>query len=334
MYYSALRNFFIAAGLLVFSLVVGVVGFIVFEDYTLIDSVYMTIITLSTVGFKEVEPLTDSGKLFVTVYILLNIGIFAYVVSTITTYVFEGEFKKIFRNIMFGRQVKKLKDHVIVCGYGRHGSRVCKELRKDKTHFVIIEKNADRLESPDGEKSLTIHGDATLDDTLVEAGIGHARALISTLPTDADNVFITLTAKGLNPAIRVIARASGRNSENKLYRAGANKVVLPDILGGIYMAHLITKPFVVEFLDILNGMGDDNLKLEDFTFNQLKEQFRNKSLSELDIGQVTGATVVGIKNEDRGFVFGPNHDTVIGESDVLILLGSDESIRRFKEYCR
>ena len=195
MHYASLKKFFIATGLLVFSLAVGVIGFIAIEDYKLLDSVYMTIITLSTVGFKEVEPLSDPGKLFVAVYILLNIGIFTYVVSILTTYVFEGELQKVFKNIMFGREVKKLKDHVIVCGYGRHGSRVCKELEKDKTPFVIIEKRAELLEFPDGEKPPAINGDATLDDTLTAAEIGKARALISTLPTDADNVFITLTAK-------------------------------------------------------------------------------------------------------------------------------------------
>jgi len=130
MKYISLKRFFIAAGLLVFSLFSGIVGFILIEDYGLLDSVYMTVITLSTVGFKEVEPLSDSGKLFVAVYILLNIGIFAYVVSTITTYIFGGEFQKIFKNIMLGREVKKLKNHVIVCGYGRHGSRACQELKR------------------------------------------------------------------------------------------------------------------------------------------------------------------------------------------------------------
>lgn len=292
----------------------------------------MTIITLSTVGFKEVEPLSDSGKLFVAVYILLNIGIFAYVVSTITTYIFGGEFQKIFKNIMFGREVKKLKNHVIVCGYGRHGSRACQELKKNNTDYVIIEKDPQKLEFPDGEKSPVINGDATLDDILSKAAIINARALITTLPHDADNVYIALTAKELNPNLLVISRATDHNSEKKLYRAGADKVVLPDILGALHMANLITRPNVIEFLEILNGVRDSELKLEEFEYSQLKDKYKDKTLKELDISKITGATVVGVKDHEQGFLFGPKHDTQIGQKDVLILLGSEDSLRRFKDY--
>jgi voltage-gated potassium channel len=334
MKFSELRKFFISAGLLLFSLFVGVTGFIVVEGYNLLDSFYMTALTISTVGFDEVKPLSDSGKLFATVYIILNLGIFAYVVSTITTYIFEGELQKIFKYLIFGRELKKLKNHVIVCGYGRHGSRSCKELVKSQTPFVIIDKETGQLEFQADEKFPVVNGDATTDDALIEAGILKARALITTLPHDADNVFITLTAKELNPAVKVISRASDKNSEKKLYRAGANRVVLPDILGGIHMAHLITKPYVVEFLEILNGMGDGHLKLEDYTFDQLKDKYQNKTLGELNIATNTGATVVGLKSLKQGFTFRPNHDTVVTESDVLILLGSIESLNRFESYCK
>ena len=326
MKYISLKRFFIAAGLLVFSLFSGIVGFILTEDYRLLDSVYMTVITLSTVGFKEVEPLSDSGKLFVAVYILLNIGIYAYIVSTITTYIFGGEFQKIYKNIMLGREVKKLKNHVIVCGYGRHGSRACQELKKNNTDYVIIEKDPNRLELPDGEKSPVING----DDTLSMAAIKNARALITTLPHDADNVYITLTAKELNPNLLVISRATDHNSEKKLYRAGADKVVLPDILGALHMANLITRPNVIEFLEILNGVRDSELKLEEFEYSQLKDKY--KTLKELDISKITVATVVGVKYHEQGFLFGPKHDTQIGQKDVLILLGSEDSLHRFKDY--
>ena len=306
----------------------------VIEGYSLLDSLYMTTITLSTVGYKEVQPLSDSGKLFVTVYIVLNIGIFAYVVSTITTYVFEGELQKVFKSLLFGREIKKLKNHVIVCGYGRHGSRSSKELAKSNTPFVVIEKDPEQLEFQEGEKFSAINGDATLDDTLIEAGINKARALITTLPHDADNVFITLTAKEINPAVTVIARASDRNSEKKLRRAGADRVVLPDILGGVHMAHLVTKPYVVEFLQLLNGMDDNQLKLEDYTTEQLREEYRNKTLGELNINATTGARVVGIKSSTHGFTFGPDPNTVIADDHVLILFGTKESLKKFDRYCK
>ena len=331
---SGLKKFIIAALLMLFSISTGIIGFILVEGFSLLDSLYMTVITLSTVGFKEVEPLSDSGKLFASVYILFNIGIFAYIVSTITTYLFEGELEKIFKTIMFGREVKKLKNHVIVCGYGRNGSRACLEFINSNTPFVIIEKDPNQLESLQDRGTPVIVGDAISDDVLMEAGVDRALALITTLPEDADNVFITLTAKELNPAVKVIARAADRSSEKKLLRAGASRVVLPDILGGIHMAHLITKPYVVEFLEILNGLGEENLKLEDYSFDQLQEQYQNKTLQELEIKENTGATIVGIKSAERGFVFGPGHDTVVSNRDVLILLGSEESLKRFEKYCR
>ncbi len=332
MRYVSLKKLFIATTLMVCSILVGIAGFVVIEDYNLLDSVYMTAITLSTVGFREVEPLSDYGKLFLTVYILLNIVIFAYVVSTITTYVFEGEFQKIFKNLKFGREVNKLKNHVIVCGFGRYGSRACQELKRNKTPIVIIENDPDQLKLLEAEKSPVVSGDATLDGVLLQAAIKTARALITTLPHDADNVYITLTAKELNPDIMVISRATDQNSEKKLRIAGANRVVLPDILGALHMANFITRPYVIEFLEILNGVGDSELKLEEFKYAQLKDEYKDKTLRELDIKNNTGATVVGVKDSENGFSFGPKHDTQIGQKDVLILLGSDECLNRFKEY--
>ena len=334
MEYLGLRKFIIAAALLVSSITIGILGFGIIEGFSLLDSAYMTVITLSTVGFNEVHPLSSNGKLFATVYILFNIGVFAYIISTISTYLFEGELQKIFKSIKFDREVKKLKNHVIVCGYGRHGSRACMELRKSDTPFLIIDKTVDFHELPQHDKPPAITGDATIDDTLLDAGIDNASALITTLPHDADNVFITLTAKELNPAIKVIARASDRNAEKKLIRAGADRVVLPDILGGVHMAHLITKPYVVEFLEILNGLGEGQLKLEDFLYEQLKDEYQDKTLAELAIRENTGATVVGIKSPGKGFIFGPGHDTVVSHEDVLILLGSEQSLKRFDLYCR
>ena len=307
----------------------GILGFQWIAGFGVLDSIYMTVITLSTVGFKEVEPLSDAGKVFASAYILFNIVIFAYIVSTITTYLFEGELERMFKNLLTGRELKKIKDHVVVCGYGRQGSRVCEALKSSHTPFLIIEKNAAVLEQPHGEKLPAVVGDATDDNTLVDAGIDRAKAMITTLPHDADNVFITLTAKELNPKVEVISRATDQNAEKKLKRAGADRVVLPDILGGMHMANLVTKPYVVEFLEVLNGMGTSNLKLEDCTFSQLKSEFHNKSLKDLRISETTGATVLGIKTASSGFIFRPDPETLINENDVLIILGSEDHLRQF-----
>ena len=233
---------------------------------------------------------------------------------------------------MFDWQVKKIKDHVIVCGYGRNGSRACNELIKMKTPLIVVEKDLECLENVP-EELPSLHGDASLDENLAKAGIERAKAIITTLPHDADNVFITMSAKEHNPNITVIARASDVGSEQKLYRAGADRVVMPDILGGIHMASLITKPYVIEFLEILNGIGDSDLRLEEFSFSQLKPNYQNKSIRELEISKNTGATLLGIKDNSQGFLFGPNLNAVIGRNDVMIILGSDESIQKFKNYC-
>jgi voltage-gated potassium channel len=328
--YPRLRKFFIAAFLSVLSLLIGVWGFSWIEGYDFLDSLYMTIITISTVGYREVQPLSEGGKLFVVIYIMMNIGIFTYVVSIITTYVFEGELNKIYRHIMFGQQVRKMKNHVIVCGYGRNGSRACEELRQNGTPLVIIEKDPHQLTSIEG--FTVIQGDATLDETLKSAGIERAQALISTLPHDADNVFIAMSARDLNRGINIIARATDHHSEQKLLRAGADAVVMPDILGGMHMANMITKPYVIEFLEILNGMGNTDLKLEEYGYELLKSQYQNRTLEELSIKQKTGATVIGVKDNRRGFLFGPPKDTVIGPKDVLIVLGAEDSLARMKEY--
>ena len=172
----------------------------------------------------------------------------------------------------------------------------------------------------------------TLDETLKSAGIERAQALISTLPHDADNVFIAMSARDLNRGINIIARATDHHSEQKLIRAGADAVVMPDILGGMHMANMITKPYVIEFLEILNGMGNSDLKLEEYGYELLKSQYQNRTLEELSIKQQTGATVIGVKDNRRGFLFGPPKTTVIGPKDVLIVLGAEENLARMKEY--
>lgn len=328
--YPRLRKFFIAALLSVLSVLIGVLGFSMVEGYGFLDSLYMTLITISTVGYREVQPLSQEGKLFVVIYIMMNIGIFTYVVSIITTYVFEGELNKIYRHIMFGQQVRKMKNHVIVCGYGRNGSRACAELRRNGTPLVIIEKDAQQLGATDDYT--VIQGDATLDETLKSAGIERAQALISTLPHDADNVFIAMSARDLNRGITIISRATDHHSEQKLLRAGADAVVMPDVLGGMHMANMITKPYVIEFLEILNGMGNSNLKLEEYSYDLFKPKFQNRTLEELSIRHQTGATVIGVKDNRKGFLFGPPKDTIIGPKDVLIVLGEEDQLELVKEY--
>ncbi len=328
-----LKKFLIALIYFITSILVGVGGYIIIEGYNPIDALYMTIITISTVGFREVHPLSDTGKLFTAVYIIFNLIFFAYLVSTVAHYIFEGELNRIFRRIMASREVSKLKNHIILCGFGRNGRRAAMELSNSKKRFVIIENEEISLEKfPDADKKFNfIIGDATQDEVLKMAGIERANTIITTLPKDSENVFITLTARELNPGIKIISRASDENVEKKLHRAGADYVVMPDALGGYHMANIVTKPFIVEFVELLSGFGESDFILEEVSYMEMKQDFRDLPLSELNIRKQTGTTVIGFKNHKKGFIFNPEPQTVFTHQDVMIILGKEKSIREFKK---
>ncbi|MCB0492334.1 MAG: potassium channel protein [Cyclobacteriaceae bacterium] len=320
--------------MLLVSIGTGTITFTLLEDYSLLDAFYMTMLMVSTVGFREVSPLSDNGKIFASLYMMFNLGIYAYIVSVISRYIFEGEFKKIFTTFIFNNKTKKLKNHVIVVGYGKTGARTCEELLKNEVQFILIEHDPHVLQYlPENPRFQILKEDATREEVLMKARIEVAKSLIVTLPNDTDNMIICITAKGINPNLNIIARASEESAEKKLYRAGANKVVKPFAIGGIHMAHLITQPYVIEFLEILTGIKDQDLQLEEYMFNELKEDFKNKTIKELDIRQNTGATVIGVKDPEKGFIFDPNSETIIKKGDVLIVLGSHESLKKFQMYC-
>lgn len=332
--HSGFSKFFWASGLITLSAIIGTIGYMVVEDYTVIEALYMAILVISTVGFHEVHPLSDSGRVFTSIYIIFNFATLAYAISVITIYVFEGEFRKIFKHYLINKKVKKLKDHVIVCGYGRNGAIACEELAKGKQKFVVIENKPEILKHiPDNPNFDVITGEPWEEEILELAGIRNAKALIISLQHDADNIVIALTAKGLNPNVQIVSKASSDGTVKKLMNAGAHSVVKPYSLGGIHLANLITRPYVIEFLELITGISDHHLKLEEFQFQELKEEYKNRSIKELDIRKNTGATVIGFKVPDEGFVFNPSADTIITEDAVLIVLGTDESIASFKMYC-
>lgn len=327
-----LDSFVTALGFFAISIVIGILWFFFMEDMVFVDAMYMTIITISTVGFTEVKELSEAGRVFTSIYILMNLGIFAYVVSVFSTYFFEGKLRSIFKDYVSVKEISKMDQHVIVCGFGRNGKQACAELKKSGKDFIIIELSAEIHEMiPEDMKSFM--GDATKDDNLKQVGIEKASSIIITTPSDASNVFITLTARHLNQRLHIISRASNPETESKLYKAGADKVIMPDVLGGMFMAQLVTKPIVIEFLDLLNGVSETKYYLEEVSYKDLKASYRNKTLAELDIEERVGATVVGVKDDLKGLIPSPGKDTFIGEDDHLIILGSDSKLDRFfQEY--
>ncbi|GAA4497500.1 potassium channel protein [Hymenobacter ginsengisoli] len=326
-----LTRLWLALGLLVFSFAVGVGGFMGIEHYPLLDAFYMTVITASTVGFGEVHPLSDMGRLFTSFYILFNLLVVAYLVSVLTTYIFDGELRHLFRMIRADQEIKSFRDHVIVCGFGRNGFKAYDELRHSGTRAVVIEQNQQLLTAANEAMHAQIpavFGDATTETTLRQAGIEHARALITTLPKDADNVFVALTARELNPHLTIISRASARSSVSKLISAGANSVVMPDEIGGSHMANLIIRPEVIKFLDMISGLDPNKLRLEELPYNELKPSMRGQSIRELDVRSRTGATIIALRRGENGELeVSPAADYRTMAGDVLLVLGNEAQIQ-------
>jgi len=321
--------------LVIFSVMTGILGFMFVEDYSFSEAFYMTIITVSTVGFGELKPLTENGRMFVSFYIVFNLSIFAYFLSVTSKFLFEGELINLYQSFLSSREMNALKNHVIVCGCGRNGHRACLEMMKEGVDFIVIDMSRDTLETRFGDKFSTINfliGDATQEETLKKAGIDRAKALIAAVPQDATNVFIALTARDLNSKIKIIARAMNQSTESKLKRAGANYVVMPDNIGGHYMYLMVNKPHVVDFLDMMNGIGDIKLELEEIGYYEFKEEFRNKSVKDLDVRTISRVTFIGYKNKETGFEFNPNSSVYLNEGEFFIVLGTHEDLKQFKEH--
>jgi len=330
-----LRQLVFSFVLLISSLLIGISGLMTIEGFDFWKAFYLSVIIVSTVGMNEVGSVSETGRIFISFYIIFNLSIFAYFVSVITKYLFEGELREIFKSYMVSRVADKLKNHTIVCGYGKNGTKACEELHRSNVPFVLIELDAELVDDKyaNDNNVFMVQGDATSDDVLLAAGIQRARTIITTLPKDADNVFVTLTARELNPAIKIVARASEESSVSKLRRAGAHHVVMPDAIGGHHMATLVTRPEVVEFLGMLNGMGAEKLELDEIRFENMKEEFRGKTLKEMNLREMTGVNILGYKDPEKGFVFNPHPSTIFRDGDVAIVLGNKEELEKFMRYC-
>ncbi|MCC7303555.1 MAG: potassium channel protein [Bacteroidia bacterium] len=304
----------------------------IIEDFSFLDALYMTIITVATVGFREVHPLGDGGMIFTVILIIISFGTFAYAITSLTTYVMDGEFNRYFQERKMSKAIDALEGHVIICGYGRNGRQAAHVLKKHDKRFVVIESKKELTESLTHRYTdLVICEDATKDETLEKAGIRKASALITTLPMDADNLFIVLSARALNQGLCIISRASDDNSDKKLKTAGANNVIMPDRIGGAHMASLVLKPDVIEFIDVITGQGGDTINLEEITFDNLPEHLRNHSIKDLEVRNRSGANIIGFKTGSGDYVINPSAETKIIPGAKLFVLGTSEQIRKLRE---
>lgn len=310
--------------LILFVSLVGTIGYYLIEEqWSMLDAFYMTIITLTTVGFGETHDLTDKGRVFTIVLIISSMGIAGYSVSTIASFVLEGQLNDIIRGRRMENYISGLSQHIIVCGGGRTGKHVVAELYKMRTPFVVIEQREevlDALRTHVGD-ILYIQADATEDDTLLEAGIRRARGLIAALGDDKDNVFIVLSARSLNPNLQVIARCNEEVNAEKLRKAGANEVVSPNAIGGMRMASMMLRPNVVGFLDEMMHVTGQTLRFEE-VFIEDGHSLANQTLEQAHIGRKTGLLVVAIRSPDGSIRYNPGGKTLLSHGDVLIILGT------------
>jgi voltage-gated potassium channel len=303
----------------------GTIGYMVIEEWDFIDSLYMTIITLTTAGFKEVHDLSLSGRIFTIVLLIGGVGTVFYTLGIGAKIIVEGELQEVYGRRRLEKKLKDLRDHYIVCGYGRMGKIVARELKHGKLKFAVIEKNEVILDSDKKNEFLIIQGDATRDDLLKKVGIEHAKCLISVLPTDAENLYVVLSARGLKPDLLIVARAGEEGSEQKLLRAGADRVVSPYHIGGLRMAHTALKPAVVDFIEFVTKSGNIDLQIEEITIQE-GSQLVNLSLDECGIGRDLGIIIVAIKQKTGEMRFNPTFRTAIQIGDILIAVGETSKL--------
>jgi len=316
--------------LIVLVLLFGVLGYRYISDYSWIDALYMTIITVTTVGFSEVRPMGPEGKMFTVILIVSSVFILGFAISVITEYILSRNSLQIFKKKRVKKTIDSLSDHVVICGFGRNGMQASQRLKAYHKPFVIIEKEKEVIERYD-EDVLFVEGDANDDEMLLSAGIERAKFLITALPDDAANLFVVLSARQLNKNLFIISRASLVNSQKKLLLAGANKVIMPDKIGGDHMASLVVMPDLITFMDKLSTEGEHTTNLEEVAIEDFLGKVECHSLRDLDLRKKTGCTIIGYIAPDGEYIINPEADLKLQPKSKVIVLGRPEQIKKLNE---
>lgn len=324
-------KFYRAVFLLITIISIGVVGYMLISDLGFVDALYMTIITMSTVGFGEVKQLDSEARLFTVFLILMSVTVFGYAISVFTELLISGQFAQQLKMKKTQKKIKELKNHTIICGFGRNGIQAVSRLQDYDKQVIVIEQDKELIKNLETDGILCVYGDATTDETLQEAGIEKAENLITALPSDADNLFVVLSASQLNKNCKIISRASKESSYKKLKFAGADNVIMPDKLGGEHMASLVVTPDVIEFVDRLTISGETTTNLEEIEVNDLPQFYLHKTILDLDLRRKTGCTVIGFKTPEENYIINPEANIELVENSCLIVLGRSEQIDKLRE---
>ncbi len=314
---------------LIILICIGTIGYYLIEGWSFSDAFYMTIITLSTVGFSEVHPLSEAGRYFTIFLILGGVGVALYVFSTVTEAVVSGQLQELLGRQRLEAKIGTLKGHYIICGYGRIGQHICRIIAKE-VPFVVVESDPERAQQVEKDGYIYFQGDATHEETLKKVGIDRAKGLVSVLGSDADNVYITLTARSLNPKLFIIARADEEHVMRKLERAGADKVISPYLIGARRMALTILRPAVTDFLELATPEANLELQLEEVRI-QAKSELVGKKLIESEIRRFSGAIILAVRKVTGEMIFNPPPEYVLDVNDTLVALGDRKGLARLEE---
>ena len=323
-------NLFRAFALFLFILCFGTIGYISIQDLNLTDALYMSMITISTVGFGEVVPLTQNGKLFTIVLILLSIGSFGYLIAVITDYLSNSRLMEDLQERKAIKKIAKLEGHIVICGFGRNGRQALQKLNNYNQTCVVVERNPNLKEEIENLGHIPVIGDATQDSILDNCNLVQAKSIIAALASDVDNLFVVLSARQISKNLRIISRASADTSVKKLKIAGADNVILPEHIGGDYMASLVVTPDLVEFVTRISTDGEQSANLKEISINDLPDQYIGKSISELELRKKTGCNVVGYIDQSQKYIINPDASIILEANAHLIVLGEEGQIRELK----
>ncbi len=323
------RKLLFLVSLLVVLWAAGVTGYMVIEGWGFMDALYMTVITLTTVGFNEVHELSDTGRLFTIVLLATGLGLFSYTVGLLAEATIEGHFKGILTRKRMQKAIERLSNHFVICGYGRIGRSISNSIVERGIPVVVVENDPDIISELEDRNMLCIQGDATHDETLLKAGVRNARGVVCVLHTDADNVYVTLTARSLNPGLLIVARADDGNAEKKMMQAGANKVISPYEIGARRMALAVLQPTVTQFLDLAVHSTSFDLCIEQLELSE-SSRLAGVSLKRAAIRQKTGCTVLAVQRADGDMIVSPDPNLVLAGGDTLVALGPTEGLKEFR----